>query len=266
MSMKADVIHRDLSNRYVFFKVFFVAILAGVALFVFIFSPVSYRVEGIDVSHWQGEINWKQVARQSNVTFAFTKATEGTDYIDPAFKRNFTQGTGAGIIMGAYHYANPGGKAGGQLAITLDAIAEAIHFVNVAGWTVSAGHLRPVLDLENNPQGLSKAQLSLWANVYLHSVKLLTGYEPLIYTYAWFAFAYLNHSVTQHDLWFARYNKQDSQTGGPNDTRYHLGPWEKWAFWQYTDSGSVPGIKGNVDRDVSFGDRAFFDKFVIKGN
>src|SRR5205085_3829049 len=95
-------------------------------------------LQGIDVSNWQGSINWTKVAADGK-RFAFLKACEGRTYVDPMYAQNRQGALAAGVVVGAYHFALPDSSKG-------DAIAEADHFAAVAG--VRAGDVIPVLDLE----------------------------------------------------------------------------------------------------------------------
>jgi GH25 family lysozyme M1 (1,4-beta-N-acetylmuramidase) len=109
-------------------------------------------LEGIDVSHWNGTIDWAKVA-SSGRRFAFMKATEGTTFRDPTYAENRQGAVAAGLVVTAYHFARPDLNPGG-------AVAEANHFADVAG--IGAGDIIPVLDLERDG-GLSPAALIDWA-------------------------------------------------------------------------------------------------------
>src|SRR5262245_8479872 len=111
------------------------------------------RALGIDVSHYQGTINWTSVAAAGKV-FAFEKATESTNYTDPTLATNMTGGKNAGVLMGCYHFARPDTSAN-------DAVNEANYFVSVAGKYITTGWLHPVLDLEVG-SALGKTALSQW--------------------------------------------------------------------------------------------------------
>jgi len=207
------------------------------------------RVDGIDVSHWQGTIDWNQVY-DAGYRFAFAKATESTTYVDDYFDTNMQNGHAAGLYMGAYHFARPNSP------IQDDAIAEADHFVDTIMPYIREGYLVPALDLEENDEGLSWSELTDWANTFCSRVYERTGVRPVIYTSAYWA-SNLDPSITQWDLWIAHWTYDSS---GEPDT----GVWPTWAFWQYSDQGSVPGISGNVDLDVFNGDlQTLVDNYVI---
>ncbi len=214
-------------------------------------AALAQRPLGIDVSHWQGTItlaNWQQVKNSGRV-FAFTKASESTGYVDPTFTSNMTNGRTAGLYMGCYHFARPEVN-------TANPTAEANHFVNVAGAYLVGGYLRPVLDLETG-SGLGKTTLSNWVNAWLDRVEQLTGIEPMIYTNTNYATNYLNSTVSSRTVWIANWGG-DPQTGNPG-----TGVFPTWAFWQYSATGSVPGISGNCDLDVFHGTLAQLQSYVI---
>jgi GH25 family lysozyme M1 (1,4-beta-N-acetylmuramidase) len=192
---------------------------------------------GIDVSHFQHAIDWTQVAA-SGVRFAFVKASEGTGYVDPMYATNQAGAMAAGITVGAYHFARPDLHPS-------DPIPEADHFVDTAQF--GPGNLLPVLDLERSGT-LTPEQLTQWILGWLGEVTARTGVRPIVYTspLGWTnrtddttAIADAGYTV----LWIAHWNVP-SPTLPANDWQGH-----GWAFWQYSDCGSVPGIQGCVDSD-----------------
>ncbi|APQ59806.1 glycoside hydrolase [Paenibacillus polymyxa] len=189
------------------------------------------NAQGIDVSRYQGNIDWKAV-KAEGISFAFIKASQGQRYVDPTFITNAKGVRAAGILLGAYHFVD---------AINVEAArAEARHFAEVlkqvGGGT--ALDLPPVMDYENNPGNLSKTLISAVALAFLLELERLTGRKPIIYTGNAFATNF-NASLGGYKLWIARY----SDTRVPSDTV----TWKRWDIWQYSDSGKVAGIKGNVD-------------------
>ncbi|MFA4836167.1 MAG: GH25 family lysozyme, partial [Dehalococcoidia bacterium] len=205
----------------------------------------STYVSGIDVSHWQGDINWTQVYN-AGYRFAFVKATGGDSdppqIIDEQFHTNMTQGRNAGMLMGAYHFAYPQYN---------NAADEARFFVSVAGSYFTDGYLRPVLDVENC-DSVGKESLSNWIDEFMTTVETETGVEPILYVNSNYANNYLNSSINQYDLWIAHW--RCDTTTPPN-----IGIWSDWSFWQYygpeyCGENSVPGITEPVDLDVFNGD------------
>jgi len=203
-------------------------------------------VQGIDVSHWQGDIDWNQV-NQGGYEFAFVKATEGDGWTDPKFETNMNSGRDTGMLMGAYHFARPD--------LGNDAATEARYFVNVAREHLREGNLRPVLDLEVGA-GLGKEALSYWVHEWISTVRDETGVEPILYVNSNYANNYLDTSVARYDLWIAHWTYDTGAT--PN-----TGIWDNWTFWQYSNQGSVPGITGNVDLDLFNGEKTELQNYVI---
>jgi GH25 family lysozyme M1 (1,4-beta-N-acetylmuramidase) len=192
-------------------------------------AGTDYAIQGIDVSHWQGTINWTSV-KNSGKRFAFMKATEGTTYTDPRFATNWAQSKAAGLIRGAYHFGHPGS----------DAIAQADRFINVVQPT--SGDLQMMLDLEVN-DGRTPSQVRSWVVSFIGRIQSRTGRPGIIYTgfYFWRDRAG-NGSNLNCPLFLAAY------VSNPNN--YVPAAWPYWTFWQYTSTGSCPGISGNVDRDA----------------
>ncbi len=190
--------------------------------------------DGIDVSHWQGTINWTKVDN-AGVTFAFMKATEGTSYTDPKLATNWAATKQAGIYRGAYHFARPSTAAG-------SAAAQARYFVSKVGATSfkSPGTLPPVLDLEATG-GLGPSALRSWVSSWLTTTEQLTGRTPILYFSPAFWEGHLGNSTafTRYPLWIAHY----TTASAPRVP----GGWKTWTFWQRTSSGTVPGISGLVD-------------------
>lgn len=211
------------------------------------------RTKGIDVSDYQGSINWSQVAG-SGYKFAFVKATEGEGFTgDPIarqqnFEINAEGASSAGLLVGAYHFARPD--------LGNNASDEARWFVNVTGSYIKPGYLRPVLDIEKGATTLGGTALSKWIGEWMETVKNETGVEPLIYTSADYSANYLNASLTRYDLWIAHWTYDINSTP---DT----GIWDGWEFWQYSNKGNVSGIAGDVDLDLFDGSEDDLSNFEI---
>jgi GH25 family lysozyme M1 (1,4-beta-N-acetylmuramidase)/uncharacterized protein YraI len=195
-------------------------------------STSGYR-EGIDVSHWQGTIDWARV-RGAGKTFAFAKATEGIGWKDDAYDRNKAGALAQGLMFGAYHFARPGSN---------DPVREADWFVDTAG--IQHGMLIPALDLEVTG-GLGPTALTAWVKAWLGRVYERLGVRPMIYTSPSFWRNALGDSRWFADngyaiLWVAHWGVSSPSVPGSN--------WggRSWTFWQYTSDGSVPGIAGRVD-------------------
>ncbi|WP_322902969.1 glycoside hydrolase family 25 protein [Paenibacillus campi] len=195
------------------------------------------QAQGIDVSHWQGNIDWNRV-KAAGKQFVFIKATEGKSYRDQQFLSNVSGARAVGLLVGAYHFVNA--------VNVVDAKLEAANFVTRlqdAGGTASF-ELPPVMDYESNPGNLNKRSINAVALAFLQEVERLGGRKPIVYTGNAFAQNF-EPALSDYDLWIARY----SNTRVPDDAP----AWKRWSFWQYTDSGQVSGIGGGVDLNVYCG-------------
>ena len=225
-------------------------------------STKAQTILGVDVAHYNsdppyGFENWAQV-KTSGRTFAWNKATEGVTYTDPSFATNMASGHTAGMVMGAYHFAD---------CETNTAVAEANHFLSVASAYIGAGYLPPVLDLEDPASGpaLSSAftstTLTAWVQTWMTTVENATGVAPVIYTDGTYA-AFLNSSLNHYGLWIA--DPATSATTPPPANL--LGVWTTWAFKQYSWTGVVPGIGSTqstqTDLDVYNGTQASFNTLI----
>jgi lysozyme len=188
----------------------------------------SYAVQGIDISHWQGAINWTQV-RASGKKFAFCKATEGLDYTDPTFATNWPAMRTAGMLRGSYHMGHPADSA----------ITQANRFFDTV--QPSSGDLPLVLDLEKT-DNLAPADVRAWVVAFVTQIKSrMGGRAPIIYTgYYFWRDSAGNGSSLGCPLWLAAYN----------NTPLVPTAWSAFSLWQYSSTGSVSGISGNVDLDA----------------
>lgn len=200
-------------------------------------SPIRHTVsqqQGIDVSHYQGNINWDQVARDGNVQFVYIKATEGSDLVDEFYLRNLYGAKRAGIPVGVYHFYRPNAGTITQIQ-NFRAVAEP--------WQHD---LIPIVDVEKRGKGpLSQFQGRLRA--FLKEVEAFYGVKPIIYTGVNFYAAYLEGKFTEYRFMVARYAEEFP--GLSEDVPIVL--------WQYTCKGQVDGIRGHVDRSV------FLDKYGV---
>jgi GH25 family lysozyme M1 (1,4-beta-N-acetylmuramidase) len=193
--------------------------------------------EGIDVSHWQGTVDWAKV-RAAGKRFVFLKSSENASYVDPTYASNRSGARAAGMYVGAYHFAQPSLTSG-------DAVAEADHFINTA--KPQSGDLLPVLDLEVT-NGLSPSQLQTWTRSFLERVYARTGVRAVIYVSPAFWRNSMGDTTWFADngykvLWIAHWTTTLSTPSVPASS------WggEGWTFWQYSSTGTVPGISGRVD-------------------
>lgn len=180
---------------------------------------------GIDVSVWQGTIDWHAVAA-SGKSFAICKRSEGAAIIDPTFAANWAGIREAGMVRGCYHFAQPGVNSPEQ---------EAAHFL--AG--LPALETGDIIALDIEAGGTQDR--SAWALAWLRQVEAAIGYKPLLYSYQDYIHRCLTDpALAAFPLWLASYS-----TSIPAS----IGPWPSIALWQYSESERVPGISSNVDGD-----------------
>lgn len=202
---------------------------------------------GIDVSHWQNEIDWRAVARD-NCRFAFIKATEGATYQDPRFAANRAAATEAGIAVGAYHYLRQTSTIPDQLA----------NFTNIVH-TLRPGDLPPALDVEDPKQwsGVAAAELTELVLSWLRGAHRTFGIRPLIYLSPAFAESLLTPTTAElanFPLWIAHWKADQPRIPKP---------WQSWTFWQHSSTGSINGIHGKVDLDWFTGDDEQFQQLRV---
>jgi len=192
----------------------------------------------IDVSHHQGTIDWAKVAADG-VKGAIIKATEGVTGIDKQLSVNAVGAAKAGLLMGFYHYARPENN---------DAKKEAAHFAaTVKGYR---SDFPLVLDVEGDASKIGTTTLTKWCVTFLQELERITDCPAMIYTGASFAKAHLGKELGSWPLWIAHYGVDKPMA---NNT------WSEWSVFQYSDSGKVNGIAGNVDMNAM--EKLFFDKY-----
>lgn len=192
--------------------------------------PCGYDVHGIDISHYQGNVDWDKLLKNKDTNFPlyfiFMKATEGGDHGDDTFKTNFEEARKHGFIRGAYHFYNP----------KTDALKQADFFIRTVD--LDSGDLPPVLDVEDAGKK-SKKELQLSLKKWLDKVENHYGVKPILYTSYKFKTRYLDDSTfNSYPYWIAHYYVDSVKYKG------------KWDFWQHTDIGIVPGIDEDVDLNV----------------
>jgi lysozyme len=214
------------------------AVYAATGLFHQLASSVAgANVEGIDVSSWQGLINFVKV-KAAGKSFVIAKATEGSTWTDASYARNRAAAMAAGLRFGGYHFARPGSQSG-------DAVREADHFVAVLG--LKRGMLVPTLDLEASG-GLSVKGLQAWVKAFLGRVYSRLGVRAMIYTTPSFWQTYMGNTTWfaangYRTMWIANWHVTSPAMPAANWSG--LG----WGFWQYSSCGKVAGIWGCVDLD-----------------
>lgn len=204
--------------------------------------PNGYSVYGIDVSHYQGCIDWERVAASSGgeypLRFVMLKATEGGDFKDSTFDANIAAARQAGLICGAYHFYNP----------KTSPIVQANFFTkNVE---LLSGDLPPVVDIETKSDDVKKLQKELleWLTIVEHYY----GIRPIIYTSVKFRNKYLdNPEFYKYQFWIAHYYVDKPETEA------------EWTFWQCSDRARISGIEGHTDLNVFAGSLSDLHKILF---
>ncbi len=193
--------------------------------------PDGYMIHGIDISHFQGDIDWEKLSEATiegfPLRFIMIKATEGSSKLDENFNDNFYQAREYGFIRGAYHFWSNKSTAREQAYYFL----KQVH--------LEEGDLPPVLDIEHKPKDRSVENFQRDVLTWLHIVEDRYHVKPIIYTYYKFKMQYLSDQrFDSYPYWIAHYYVDKVEYKG------------KWKFWQHTDAGHLPGIKGEVDFDI----------------
>lgn len=199
-----------------------------------------YELWGIDISKHQLKVDWTEVAEHNKPHFVFLKATEGTLIIDPTYEERSKALDEQGILWGAYHFF--GHRTSGK--------EQARNFIKVA--KLKRGNLIPVLDIEYHRFMKDPKRSVREAKAFCGEIKRYYGVNPIIYCSTLFYEHYLKNDFRKGDytLWIADY------TG---NNPLHL----DWKIWQHTDSHTIEGISGRVDRNVFDGDIRELQKLVL---
>ncbi|MCK4902096.1 MAG: glycoside hydrolase family 25 protein [Thermoplasmatales archaeon] len=210
------------------------------------------RINGIDVSHHNGVIDWQKV-KDSGKVFAMIKATGGTGFRDGELDNNAAGAEDNDLLFGVYHFIYPEYNS---------AEAEAAWFIDNAGDYIKPGNLRPFMDLENDPNEnsypyqMEVTPLTDWILDFFQAVEDKKGVQPIIYA-PWYDYVDFlkpeEDRLKDLDLWIADTYHSNSP---------YTGLWDDWGFWQY-DIGSVPGINGDVDLNVFNGGMHRLKDFLI---
>jgi GH25 family lysozyme M1 (1,4-beta-N-acetylmuramidase) len=199
------------------------------------------RVPGIDVSKWQGDIDWAAVA-STRIRYVIMRSTIGDTgstplSVDPRYGEYLAGATANGLVVGAYHRANVGRADG-------DAEEEADFFVDLS--QIEAGDVIPVIDIEET-HGLTVLEMQAWVRAWVKRVYARTGVRPMVYSSPSFWRTNMGDATwfaTNGDpLWIAHWGVDDPDVPAQG--------WDGrgWTYWQWTSTGSVDGISTAVDRD-----------------
>ncbi len=210
-------------------------------------SKTDYPVRGVDVSSYQGKIDW-QVLKKEGISFAFLKATEGSQHIDSYFADNLEGASAAGLAVGAYHF----------FSFESSGKAQAEHFIRTVPKDALA--LPPVIDFEyygdfeKNPPDKAAVLAELDCMIELLSAHY--GRAPILYATAPSYERYLAGNYPENDIWIrAVYSKPNLSDG------------RAWTFWQYTNRARLAGYEGPerfIDLNVFCGTKAEFEAYLNK--
>lgn len=204
-----------------------------------------YPVRGVDVSHYQGEIDWKQFKEQG-IDFAFIKATEGSSFVDEKYEENRKNAQAEGLYIGAYHF----------FSFDSPPASQAEHFIATAGDL--SGTLPPVVDIEyygdkrENPP--KKEQVVSGLQELLDALEKEYGVKPVIYTTYTVYNKYIRNGFQEYPLWIRNVYYPPADIG------------RAWTFWQYSDTGKLEGTDGEekyVDLNVFRKGREELERLLI---
>ncbi len=208
-------------------------------------TPHHHGVHGIDVSKWQGDIDWATV-RKSGVSFAFIKATEGKDVVDPRFAEYWQGARSVGLAHAPYHFYYFCSTADQQADWFIQNVPKA------------SMHLPPVLDVEWNGESKTcryrPSPITVRAEMqrFMDRIEQYYGKRPIIYTSVDFHRDNLVGHFNDYHFWVR------SVAAHPENIYAD----RRWAFWQYTSTGVIPGIKGNTDINAFAGSPKNWQKWV----
>ncbi|MET0945375.1 MAG: glycoside hydrolase family 25 protein [Flavobacterium sp.] len=191
------------------------------------------KVIGIDVSEFQGKIDWEEVEvleEKYPVHFVFIRATAGNDRVDGQFKKNWDGAKEYKIMRGAYHYYRPNENS----------IEQANLFIKTV--KLQKGDLPPVLDIEKLPKNQPLDSLKKGLKRWLTKVEKHYQVRPIIYTGESYYDDFLKEEFSEYLFWIANYNFYREKIE------------DDWLFWQFTEKASLPGIKHRVDVNIYNGD------------
>ncbi len=228
--------------------------LCAIALFLLVWNGIillnnpsreKYPVRGVDVSSYQGEIDWGTLAAE-NISFAFIKATEGSSFVDQNFAYNYSCARKTELAVGAYHF----------FSFDSSGTTQAENFIN----TVEPfdGMLPPVIDLEfygdkeKNPPARADVETEL--GVMLTKLEEHYGMKPIIYATEISYDMYLSGGYDEYDIWIRDVITKPTMSDG-----------RKWTFWQYTNRERLGGYNGEerfIDMNVFYGSQDEFKNYI----
>lgn len=189
-----------------------------------------YNLFGIDVSEYQGDIDWETLVDKNKIDFAFVRATAGSDTKDRNFSENWRQLKKYNVPRGAYHYYRPNENSTDQANLFIKTVVvEKCDFV-------------PVLDIEKYSKVQSVTSLKNGLLNWLSIVEAHYGVVPIIYTYSNFYEKVITDDkrFKKYPIWIAHYSEKENPKKLPSD----------WVFWQFCEDGRLEGIETYVDIDL----------------
>lgn len=202
-----------------------------------------WKIYGIDVSHYNGNIDWDEVETifgEHEIHFAFIRATAGKNKVDNKFKRNWGAKKHQRIKIGAYHYYRPDENS----------IQQADNFIKTV--KLKAGNLPPVLDIERKPKNQSMSSLKTGLKKWLDNVESHYGVKPIIYSGSSYFTTFLKKEFAEYPLWIANYNRTKKPVN------------DDWLFWQYSSRGKVKGANDRLDINVFNGNIDDLQKLLLR--
>lgn len=203
-------------------------------------GAASGEVAGVDVSKWQGTIDFGKI-KAAGMTYVFVKATEGITGVDPDYARNVAAARAAGLVVGSYHFYETNDDPSAQFGNFKQHV------------DVKPGDLPPVVDIEVLASN-SRPDLADDLKSFLAQMEQAWGVRPILYSGVSFANQYLA-GFGDYPLWVAEYTSAPAPKVPSG--------WTTWTFWQYSQSGTVAGVSGAVDMDRFNGTQAEFDALRI---
>ena len=207
-------------------------------------SPAEFPIRGVDVSSYQGEINWELLANQ-NIQFAFIKATEGSSHVDSRFRENYSRAAETDLRIGAYHFFSYDSKG----------LTQAENFISVV-YPIER-MLPPVIDVEfygdketNLPD---RDTTTLELSALLHAIEDFYGIKPIIYATEKSYTLYIAGSFDDYDIWIRNVFSEPTSNISRN-----------WTFWQYTNRAQLEGYNGEerfIDMNVYQGKEEDFQLY-----
>ena len=222
-------------NLFKHFSVLIFLLFSTLSFTLFANEPI---LKGIDISEWQGSINFESV-KENGIEVVYIRAGEGSNYEDAYFTAHYEGARASHLKIGFYHYVTATSPK--------EAKIQAQYFANL----IKDKHMdcRPAMDFESFGD-LSENEINAIAQTYLDTLAQLTHITPLLYTDEYNAANLWSPSLNQYPLWIAEYDVT---------TPSSLGPWENWSGFQYSDTGNIKGIVGHVDLDY-FNETTFITK------